>query len=79
MFILPLFELDEKYLHVFFLRDLIEIFPNCKIILTLSRDPGSWFDVVKSSFYSPEEVYSAVKSGKIRFYTIYSHAFLSSR
>ena len=50
------------YVYPFF-RDLLEIFPNCKVILTIAQDPGCWFEAVKSRFYSPEEIYSVKKNG----------------
>ena len=37
-------------------RDLIEIFPNCKVILTVASDSSVWYELVKSSFHSPEEL-----------------------
>ena len=37
-------------------RDLIEIFPNCKVILTVASDSSVWYELVKSSLHSPEEL-----------------------
>ena len=37
-------------------RELIEIFPNCKVILTVASDSSVWYELVKSSFHSPEEL-----------------------
>ena len=48
---------------MYFFRELLEIFPNCKVILTIVKDPGDWFDAVNSNFYSPEELYSMKKNG----------------
>ena len=37
-------------------RELIEIFPNCKVILTVASDSSVWYELVKSSLHSPEEL-----------------------
>ena len=37
-------------------RDLIKIFPDCKVILTVASDSSVWYELVKSSLHSPGEL-----------------------
>ena len=47
---------NAKLCLMIFYRDLIEIFPNCKVILTVASDSSVWYELVKSSLHSPEEL-----------------------
>ena len=60
-----------------FYRDLIEIFPNCKVILTVASDSLVWYELVKSCVHSPEKLTTIQQNdGEHKFFNMNQNIYL---